>query len=168
MAKKRRDYRAEYKRRIARGRARGMSVSQSRGHPKTELVEVRIRRKGKLVTVKRRRRVELSVSTVKLANDRAKGRGIRPILKPGATRKDLKRAIARDAMYVFGDLPRRVVDETGDGGAPEYQLRLQMLASRMGAFDWLSEKAFIASMMALGLTEREAYSNWFSPGGVNA
>ena len=32
----RRDYKAEYQRRIARGRARGLSRSQARGHPKAK------------------------------------------------------------------------------------------------------------------------------------
>jgi hypothetical protein len=34
MSNKKRDYAAEYKRRIARGKARGLSLSQARGHPK--------------------------------------------------------------------------------------------------------------------------------------
>lgn len=34
MTKKKRDYKAEYQRRIARGKAKGLSLSQSRGHPK--------------------------------------------------------------------------------------------------------------------------------------
>ena len=33
--KKKRDYRAEYRRRIERGIAKGLSLSQARGHPKT-------------------------------------------------------------------------------------------------------------------------------------
>ena len=35
MAKRKRDYNAEYRRRIERGLARGLSRSQARGHPKT-------------------------------------------------------------------------------------------------------------------------------------
>ena len=34
MSRRKRDYRAEYARRIARGKARGLSRSQARGHPK--------------------------------------------------------------------------------------------------------------------------------------
>lgn len=167
MGSRKRDYRAEYKRRIARGKTRGLSVSQARGHAKTKTVVFKDK-KGKVR--KKKVRVELRPADIKRANARARRRGIRPVLRPGATRQDLKRAVARDALYVFGELPRRQVGDamTGDGGEAQYQLRLQMLESRMGAFDWVNERNFISQMMALGLTEREAYSNWFSPGGVNA
>lgn len=43
MIRKKRDYKAEYERRIARGKAKGLSRSQSRGHPKAKEVGLRPR-----------------------------------------------------------------------------------------------------------------------------
>lgn len=40
MPRKRRDYRAEYRRRIARSRAKGLSRSQARGHPRASEAHV--------------------------------------------------------------------------------------------------------------------------------
>lgn len=161
MATRKRNYRAEYARRIARGQVRGMSVSQSRGHPKTRTVVVKTR-KG---TRKRVERVELAITAINAANARAKSRGIRPVFKAGADLAAVKRAVVRDARYAFGEVPKRGFD---DGSAPEYQLRLEQLASRQSAFDWKNEGKFIEEMMALGLSERQAYSQWFSPGGASA
>ncbi len=166
MTTRKRNYAAEYARRIARGKARGMSVSQSRGHPKKRTVTAVLkggRDKGK--TVKRIEIVEVGAAAIRAANARARKRGIRPILDAGATIEDIKRAVLRDAQYVFEDVPKR---EHGDGSAPEYQLRLEQLASRPGAFDWKNEAKFIAEMQALGLSEKQAYSQWFSPGGKSA
>lgn len=41
MARRHRDYRAEYERRIQRGLARGFSRSQARGHPRRQELGVR-------------------------------------------------------------------------------------------------------------------------------
>ena len=46
MAKRNRDYKAEYRRRIARGIARGLSRSQARGHPKPGEKSVRTGRRA--------------------------------------------------------------------------------------------------------------------------
>ena len=43
MIRKKRDYKAEYERRIARGKAKGLSYSQSRGHPKAKEIGLRPR-----------------------------------------------------------------------------------------------------------------------------
>ncbi len=44
MSEGRRDYRAEYARRIARGTAKGISRSQARGHPKPKEAAVSLKR----------------------------------------------------------------------------------------------------------------------------
>lgn len=162
MASKKRDYRAEYKRRIARGKARGLSRAQAAGHPKVKRIVTKDKKGRKRVRIER---VELGVSAVNAANARAAKRGIRPILPSGATLRDVKRAVKRDALYAFGEVPKR---QHEDGSAPEYQLRLELLESRLSAFDWKNESKFIAEMMALGLSERQAYSQWFSPGGTSS
>ncbi len=155
MKKRARNYKAEYANRIARGKALGRSVSQSRGHPKTKTVKTK---RGK-----RREAVEISAAAIKRANAEARARGIRPILESGATMQDLRAAVVRDALYAFGEVPRR---QHEDGSAPEYQLRLEMLEARQSAFDWKNEAKFIGKMQALGASERFAYSLWFSPGGT--
>ena len=43
MSRRKRDYRAEYARRIARGTAKGISRSQARGHPKPKEAAVIIK-----------------------------------------------------------------------------------------------------------------------------
>lgn len=47
MARKKRDYKAEYRRRIARGKAKGLSRSQARGHPATGEAYISRKRKAK-------------------------------------------------------------------------------------------------------------------------
>ena len=62
--KKKRDYRAEYRRRIERGIAKGLSLSQARGHPKTNEKPVGKRRpiEDELLQIKRKSLVQ-SVSS---------------------------------------------------------------------------------------------------------
>jgi hypothetical protein len=142
--KKKRNYRAEYKRRIARALAKGYSRSVARGHAKTK-TRTYVKRdgtKGKEVI-----HVEMSLKAAKLFGE-----------KPGTLYADVLR---RDAIHVFGEVPRRIKGE--DKTSTAYQLRLEGLARFDGKFNWLDEGAFIREMMAAGLTEREAYTHWFSP-----
>jgi hypothetical protein len=142
--KKKRNYRAEYKRRIARALEKGYSRSVARGHAKTK-TRTYTRKdgtKGREVV-----HVEMSIKAAKLFGE-----------KPGTLYADVLR---RDANYVFGEVPKRIKGE--DKTSTAYQLRLEGLAKFDGQFNWLDEGAFIAQMMAAGLTEREAYTHWFSP-----
>lgn len=136
---KKRNYAVEYKRRIARGKARGYSKAVARGHALQGTLGIRA------------------------AKFLGESPGFKVKVKPGSKRS-LRDAVLRDAEYVFGEAPVRGFD---DGSAPEYQLRLEQLASRPGVFNWQNERAFVEKMMALGLTERAAYSHWFSPGGAS-
>ena len=57
-AARKRDYKAEYKRRVAKGKARGLSVSQSRGHPvKGERLASSLFERTKVKTRKDKRKV---------------------------------------------------------------------------------------------------------------
>ncbi len=162
MARKR-NYRAEYARRIARGKAKGLSVSVSRGHPKTKIKTI-VGRKGKR---KETRRIEIGIKQAKRANEYLLGRKIRPHIAAGMTDAEVRAFVLRDRDYTFNGDAAQVVRQRGDGSGPEYQLRLEQLASRAGAFDWKNEGKFIKEMMGLfNKTEREAYSLWFSPGGT--
>ena len=78
-------------------------------------------------------------------------------VKPGT---DPFSIIERDASRVFqGAKP---ILQTGDGGAAGFQLRLEEQARAQGVFAWTDERQFVTEMQALGLTEREAYTQWFS------
>jgi hypothetical protein len=122
---RRRDYADEYRRRIARARARGLSVSVGRGHPG----------KG-----------QLGIRATKREADRQS-------LLDATGRK-----VGRDARRVFGYNPSR-----GKGEAPFiYEDRLTGEAKKEGAFAWTNEHEFIEQITALGLTERDAYTFWFS------
>jgi hypothetical protein len=112
---KKRNYKAEYKRRIARAKARGFSVSQARGHAKP---------------------TELSI-----------------------TAENMRMVVGKDAKRVFGRKPKRLPGED----VFAYPERLEEMKKREGQFQWLDESAFIESITKLGLTEREAYTLWFSP-----
>ena len=139
MARKKRNYRAEYKRRIERALKLGYSRSIARGHPRTKTVRGKDGRKRKVVQ-------ELGLRAAKFLGKR-----------PGTKLRELVEA---DAAYVFGEPPRRIM---GDNDGPHYALRLKELERRDGLFDWTNEGVFIEAMRALGLTERDAYAFWFSP-----
>lgn len=112
---RKRDYRAEYRRRIANAVKRGFTRSQARGHA---------------------RKAELSLSAAKI-----------------------EQKVGKDAKRVFGRKPKRLPGED----VFAYPERLEELKKREGQFQWLDESTFIASITQLGLTEREAYTLWFSP-----
>lgn len=124
MARKPRNYAAEYARRIARAKQKGYSKSVARGHA----------RKG-----------EAGIKTAQFLG-----------IKPGA---DLDKIIAADARKVFGRKPKR---ESGEAPV-QYEEKLREMQRQRGRFEWTDEAAFIAAMNNLGLTERDAYTHWFSP-----
>jgi hypothetical protein len=144
VARKKRNYRAEYKRRIERALQKGYSRSVARGHPKIKTITV------DYSGVKRKKRVVVEVGL-----KGAKYLGVRP-------GTDFQKLIQADAKHVFGEIPKR---REIDSDSPRYQLRLEELQKRGGVFDWTNEQNFIAEMQAAGLTERDAYTQWFSPEG---
>lgn len=137
--KKKRNYKAEYKARIERALKKGYSRRIARGHAKRISVEG-------VDGEKRSIPVELGLRAAKRIKQR-----------PGTLIEDL---IKQDAIWQFGEAPRR---EVGDLTGSYYQLRLQELARRPGLFDWTDERKFVDTMKAIGLTERDAYTHWFSP-----
>lgn len=144
MARRKRDYRAEYKRRIERALQKGYSRSVARGHPKTRTITVQTAAGPK----KKKQIVEVGIKASKFLG-----------IRPGG---DFLKLILADSKHVFGEVPKR---REGDNDSPRYQLRLEQLQERGGVFDWTNEQNFIAEMQAAGLTEREAYEQWFSPKG---
>lgn len=136
MAGKKRDYAAEYARRIKRGRDRGLSLSISRGHPSKKIGEVGIRRARDML-------LPGPVSLIRLPSEVR--HGYRP------TYADIRRRL-RSLNLQFslqalrgkrGRIPKAFVggeiqdDETRDD--------------------------FIELLTGYGFTAREAYTLWFSP-----
>jgi hypothetical protein len=124
MARKQRDYKAEYQRRIQRAKDKGYSRAIARGHAPRGQAGLRA----------------------------ANFLGV----TPGS---DLGLDIDRDKNRVFG---RKIRRQKGD--TPEiFQERLiEEQRKPEHALKWTSEEEFIASLVKLGLTEREAYTHWFS------
>ncbi len=146
MARKRkRDYAAEYKRRIERAAKKKIPRDVARGHAP----------KGK--------------AGIKAA----RFLGIRPgeplrAIDPElfSNWEKIREQVARDARRVFGQKPKR--GSAGDEDfAAEYELRLNELieerGNKQGRFSWEDERRFVGEMRAMGATERQAYTFWFSP-----
>lgn len=168
MAPKKRNYRAEYKRRIERALAKGYSRRLARGHAREGEVSPRA---AKYLSGVLGRPVRVGEDYGNIANV-----------------SSLREYVQVDAVRVFdGRVPKRgrINPDTGNvtqrrpnedvesylkrtqGWDPEdaadYALRLEELKKRDGAFRWENEEEFIASMQANGLNDRDAYSFWFSP-----
>lgn len=125
MASRKRDYKAEYARRIARAKEKGYSRSVARGHARHGEAGIRV--------------------------------AARMGVTPGA---DIDSTVAKDKRRVFGrKIPRRAPGE----GPLEYEERLTEIQQKPERqFKWTTQDDFIASLIELGLTEREAYTHWFS------
>lgn len=144
MARKPRNYKAEYQRRIQRGRERGLNKSVSRGHPKKGFIGIK-------------RAAELGVSTDLELNrrliEREEGRD-------SATEfLELIKSLGMRRVYVT-PLRNEMEDRKGhafkNGGIPKY-----IFAARDRYTD---QQEWIKYTTAQGrLTEREAYTLWFSP-----
>jgi len=133
-----RDYRAEYQRRLVRAKERGYSKDVARGHARRGTLGLR--------AAQRARRSGFDVSA---------GESI-----AGSLRDSIERAIARDAKRVFGRKPKR-----RKGEEPFiYEERLQGAQKKPERqFAWTDEQEFKDYIVSLGLTERDAYTFWFSP-----
>lgn len=101
----------------------------------------------------------------RLANARVRGfsvsqaRGHHKPNELSITAENLRLIVGKDAKRVFGRKPHRLPGED----VFAYPERLEDLKKRDGKFEWLDESTFIESITKLGLTEREAYTLWFSP-----
>lgn len=126
MTRKQRDYKAEYQRRIKRGKERGYSVSVARGHPKRARIKM-----GKLIPAEEPARVRRIHDMIDADKRRVFGRKI-PLRQKGETPEQ------------FGE---RLAEE---------QKRAE------GRLKWTNQEDFIAMVEAMGLTENEAYTHWFS------
>lgn len=136
MAK--RDYRAEYARRIERLTSQGFSRSQARGHVKTKRVDDG--RGGKRVV-----RLERSVRTERV-----------------------REKVETDRRAAFGDLPKRERGETAaqyerrlDVARRDFERSAEYDPDREPAYDWDDFEGFRDSMLNDGLNEHEAYDLWF-------
>jgi len=136
---KRRDYRAEYARRIERLTAEGYSRSQARGHAKTKQIRDAKTGQTRSVRVERPIRVERVREKVERARREAFG-GELPKRKRGES-------------------PREYDDRLA-GIRVEVEDRDQELEVEQD-FDFDDMDDFLDSMRDLGLTEHEAYDLWF-------
>jgi hypothetical protein len=92
-----------------------------------------------------------------------------PVARPRRTadydrlKTTIKRRVRKDAREVFkrGEIPKRA----GEYDPDEYEQTLEAMIKkrREGKYDWTDEKAFVNSMLNLGLTARDSYTMWFSP-----
>lgn len=140
MARKR-DYAAEYKRRLARGRKRGYSASIARGHPRQTLGEIGIRRARSM----------LLPGPVSIIRTRTETRhGYRPTY--AAIRRRLEslnlKLLAGVLKGKRGKIPIAWIrPRTGNPYLDEDETR----------------DRFIDALTRWGFSPREAYTLWFSP-----
>ena len=123
---RKRDYKAEYQRRLQRAKEKGYSVAVARGHAPKGTLGIRAAKRAKELL---------------------------------AIRQQVEKEVERDARKVFGRKPKR---EKGEQPFI-YQEKLEELKKRDGQFAWTDEQSFVDEMLELGLTERDAYTFWFSP-----
>lgn len=136
-----RDYKAEYARRIARGRERGFSKSISRGHPRKVIGEV---------GVKRARDMHLPGPVSLIRTRRETRHGYRPTY--AAIRKRLEslnlKLLAGVLKGKRGRIPKAwVTSRSGESYMDDDETR----------------DDFIDVLTRWGFSPREAYTLWFSP-----
>jgi hypothetical protein len=109
MAKAKRDYRAEYQRRIARGAAKGISRSQARGHPKPTEAAVSIKHPPKPIESDRLQLAFKVLRQQKSLTAAARAAKVSPErLRHFATKRDIFKKKGR-RWSVRDDLPRRML-----------------------------------------------------------
>lgn len=160
MARKR-DYRAEYRRRIARAEAKGYSKAIARGHAPKGKAGLRA---AEFLGIKPGEDLQGKRPSEKEFFDTFRGSDSnRDYIFAGYDRNGLVkwrlRTVVEDSQKVFSSKPRRQHGED----AATYEERLAEYQKRNGRFEWSNEAAFIKSMLTLGLTATEAYTHWFSP-----
>lgn len=160
MARKR-NYRAEYRKRISRAKARGLSRAVGRGHAPEGVLGIKAAeflslRPGAVVRVKAGK----SVKSIVAADAKRVFKGRKP--KRGRYNPKTGKVVSRRKGESSLDYYERT--EGWEGESPdEYQLRLEGIMRKRGAFAWEDEKRFLGQMKALRVSEREAYTHWFSP-----
>ena len=109
MSKGKRDYRAEYRRRVARGAAKGISRSQARGHPKPKELSVSSKRPPKPIEDQRLQLALKVLRQEKSLSAAAKAAKIAPErLRHFATQREIVERLGR-RWFVRHDLPRRML-----------------------------------------------------------
>lgn len=136
MSKRKRDYKAEYKRRkyLRSLREEGLAAA-----PKTR---VKLKKKRKRDYKKEYKRRKISELKVIVARDAKRVFGFRPKRQGGEG----------------GDL------DVAMKGLESYAERLETIKKRdISVFDWTDEQQFITSLTRKGVPIQEAYTMWFSP-----
>ncbi len=98
-------------------------------------------------------------NATKKGYSRSQARGHAKLTELSISAEKVRVKVGKDAKRVFGRKPKRHPGED----VFSYPERLEELKKREGKFAWLDESSFIQSITQLGLTEREAYTLWFSP-----
>ena len=133
MATSKRDYRAEYRRRIARGAAKGVSRSQARGHPKPKEAAVSAKRSPKPIEDGRLQLAFKVLRQEKSLSAAAKAAKIAPErLRHFATERDIIERQGR-RWVVRHRLPRRML-LFSDGKALQVVVGDFDAASKIGRF----------------------------------
>jgi hypothetical protein len=138
---RKRDYAAEYAKRLARGRERGFSKSISRGHPRKAIGEVSIKRARDM----------LLPGPVSLIRRRTETRhGYRP------SYTDIRRRLTSlNLKFLAGALKGK------RGRVPTAWIRPRTGDAYMD--DDETRDNFIEALTNWGFNTREAYTLWFSP-----
>ena len=156
MSKGKRDYRAEYRRRIARAAAKGISRSQARGHPKPREAAVAPRHPPKPIeddrlqlafkVLRQERSLSAAARAAKISPER---------LRHVATERDIIERQGR-RWVVRQQLPRRML-LFSDGRALQVVVGDFASASKVGRF-MSAVSAFLRTNNPAGLREFEGVS----------